>query len=42
MLFESVATEMADAMIGVFGSLRRHVVDFLWRDSIDSGVVEVD
>ena len=38
MLFESAATEM----IGLFGSLRRQVVNFLWRDSIDSGVAEVD
>lgn len=38
MLFESAATEM----IGVFGSLRHHVVDSLWRDSIDFGVAEVD
>ena len=29
-------------MIEVFGSLRHHVVDSLWRDSIDSGVAEVD
>ena len=42
MLSESVATEMTDAMIEVFGSLRHHVVDSLWRDSSDSGVAEVD
>ena len=42
MLSQSVATEMTDAMIGVFGSLRHHVVDFLWLDSIDFGVAEVD
>ena len=42
MLSESVATEMTDAMTGVFGALRHHVVDSLWRDSIDSGVAEVD
>lgn len=42
MLSQSVATEMTDAMIGVFGSLRHHVVDSLWLDSIDFGVAEVD